>query len=79
MKRLQAYRVRLYPTEDQRILLAKTFGCCRLLYNLALEQRETYWRCGRRINYGSWAGELKALKAEIPFIKEPRTTASSRR
>ncbi|MBS5119206.1 MAG: helix-turn-helix domain-containing protein, partial [Anaerobutyricum sp.] len=24
-----AYRFRIYPTEEQKILLGKTFGCCR--------------------------------------------------
>ena len=28
-----AYRFRIYPTEEQKILLGKTFGCCRFLYN----------------------------------------------
>jgi putative transposase len=49
MRRHQAYRVRIYPTEDQTIILAKTFGCCRLIYNLALEQRREFWRKGRKI------------------------------
>ena len=27
---LKAYKFRIYPTKDQEILLAKTFGCCRV-------------------------------------------------
>ncbi|NCS85190.1 MAG: helix-turn-helix domain-containing protein, partial [Cyanobacteria bacterium] len=26
---LKAYRYRIYPTDEQKVLLAKTFGCCR--------------------------------------------------
>ncbi|WP_373103779.1 helix-turn-helix domain-containing protein [Blautia obeum] len=26
-----SYRFRIYPTEEQKILLGKTFGCCRFL------------------------------------------------
>ncbi|MDM8183579.1 helix-turn-helix domain-containing protein, partial [Enterococcus cecorum] len=27
MKRLKAYKFRIYPTEEQEIFFAKTFGC----------------------------------------------------
>ncbi len=30
-------RVRLYPTEEQEVLINKTIGCCRFVYNNALE------------------------------------------
>ena len=29
----KAYKYRIYPDEEQIILMSKTFGCCRLLYN----------------------------------------------
>lgn len=29
-------RVRLYPTDEQEILINKTFGCCRFVYNQTL-------------------------------------------
>ncbi|MEZ2737367.1 helix-turn-helix domain-containing protein, partial [Aneurinibacillus aneurinilyticus] len=39
----KAYKFRLYPTEEQEQLLAKTFGCVRFVYNKMLtEQQETY-------------------------------------
>ena len=34
-----AYRYRIYPTEEQKILLGKTFGCCRFLYNQMLNDK----------------------------------------
>lgn len=34
-----AYRFRIYPTEEQKILLGKTFGCCRFLYNQMLNDK----------------------------------------
>jgi putative transposase len=67
---LKAYRFRLYPDEEQATLFRKTAGCCRLVRNLALEQRATFGRRGRTITYQTWAGELKALKAELPYLKE---------
>ena len=34
-----AYRFQIYPTEEQKILLGKTFGCCRFLYNQMLNDK----------------------------------------
>jgi len=39
----RAYKYRFYPTEDQMILLRKTFGCCRFVYNQGLELRKEMW------------------------------------
>ena len=36
----RAYSVRLYPTAAQGVLLGKTFGCCRKVYNCMLESRK---------------------------------------
>ena len=33
MIRLKAYKFRIYPTKEQEVLLAKTFGCCRFVWN----------------------------------------------
>lgn len=33
---LRAYKYRIYPTDEQKVLFAKTFGCCRFVYNWAL-------------------------------------------
>ena len=37
MKR--GYRYRIYPDREQRSLFAKTFGCCRFLYNRMLSDK----------------------------------------
>ena len=34
----KSLKIRLYPSEDQKTLLNKTFGCCRLLYNERLAE-----------------------------------------
>lgn len=34
-----AYKYRLYPNTEQQILFAKTFGCCRKIWNLMLADR----------------------------------------
>ena len=37
---LKAYKYRIYPDSEQRIQIAKTFGCCRFVYNQILAYRK---------------------------------------
>ncbi|VED61752.1 Helix-turn-helix domain [Staphylococcus delphini] len=39
MERFKAYKFRIYPTEEQKIFFAKSFGCVRKVYNLMLDDR----------------------------------------
>jgi putative transposase len=39
MKQQKAYKYRFSATEEQVSILAKTFGCCRYVYNWALRER----------------------------------------
>ncbi|MDR1466456.1 MAG: helix-turn-helix domain-containing protein [Treponema sp.] len=32
---LKAYKFRIYPVKEQKILISKTFGCARWYYNSA--------------------------------------------
>jgi putative transposase len=42
-KQNKAYKFRIYPTEEQALLIRKTFGCVRFVYNKMLaERKETY-------------------------------------
>lgn len=34
---LKSYKYRIYPSKDQEILLSKTFGCCRFVWNKLVE------------------------------------------
>ena len=40
MKITRAYQFRLYPTHEQEILIRKTFGCTRFLYNQMLDEKK---------------------------------------
>lgn len=47
----KAYRYRLYPTIEQKIMFAKTFGCARFIYNKMLGDRLDYYKeTGKRLN-----------------------------
>ncbi|WP_058306199.1 RNA-guided endonuclease TnpB family protein [Gracilibacillus massiliensis] len=42
-KQNKAYKFRVYPTEEQALMIHKTFGCVRFVYNKMLaERKETY-------------------------------------
>jgi putative transposase len=36
---LKSFKIRIYPNKEQEILINKTFGCCRKIYNLMLDER----------------------------------------
>lgn len=40
MKITRAYQFRLYPTKEQEVLIHKTFGCTRFLYNQMLDEKK---------------------------------------
>lgn len=76
MPSLKAIRVRLYPTPEQTSAFAQIAGCCRLVYNLGLEQRRDFWRQKKRTDGTgfTWYGqkrELKDLKRDgAPFLAD---------
>ena len=44
VKKAISYRFRIYPGKEQEAAFWRIAGCCRLVYNIALEQRRDYWR-----------------------------------
>lgn len=60
------YRFRFYPTPDQEVHLAKTFGACRYVYNYMLRYRSDQYHEGVKINYNQSSSKLTALKKEEP-------------
>src|SRR5215468_5787832 len=56
---------RFFPSDVQAAQLARTFGCARFVYNLALEFRSRAWRQERKsIGYHDTALKLTAWKKE---------------
>ena len=41
---LRAYKYRIYPNEEQKVMFAKTFGCVRFVYNWALVTKSRLWK-----------------------------------
>lgn len=66
----KAHVYRLYPTPDQAAVLGRWVGAVRATYNVALEQRRTFWKPGRRFNFASQCREVTALRAEFDWIRD---------
>ena len=61
-----AIKYRLYPTFEQKIMFAKTFGCCRKVYNLMLAEKiESYKTTGKFV-----AVTPAKYKNDFPYLKE---------
>ena len=62
----KAIKYRLYPTTEQIIMFAKTFGCCRKVYNLMLSDKiDSYEETGSFIKTTP-----AQYKTEYPYLKE---------
>ena len=69
---LKAYKYRIYPNREQRIQIAKTFGCCRFVYNQTLAYRKEVYEEEKKSvsktdcnNYCN-----RQLKKEYEWLKE---------
>jgi len=68
----KTYKYRLNPTPVQAQALELVLSRCRMLYNVALEQRKTWWQRGQRksATYYQQKAELPDLKRECPEFAE---------
>ena len=62
----KAYKFRLYPNDNQKILINKTFGCTRFIYNHFLNKCKE----DKFIKAYDMCKELKELVLDYPFLKE---------
>ena len=69
---LKTYKYKLNPTPAQAQALETVLWRCRTLYNVALEQRKTWWGRGegKGATYYQQKGELPDLKAACPEYGE---------
>nr|WP_308201401.1 transposase [Sphaerisporangium perillae] len=69
----RALKFRFYPTSGQAEELARTFGCVRLVYNRALEERTRAYRLhGKGLSYEESSAALTGWKRteELGFLSE---------
>lgn len=66
---LKGIKIRIYPNKHQKELVAKTFGCCRLVYNRGLALRkDAYETTKESIGYKETSTMLTSLKKEEDFV-----------
>jgi putative transposase len=71
MKQLLAFKYRIYPTKDQEILLSKTFGCKRVIFNHYLEVQQTrYKNKEKNLSHFDINKDITKLKDEKEWLRE---------
>ena len=71
MNTYKAYKLRIYPTDSQRELIEKTFGCTRYIYNNFLAERKNkYEESKTKVHVYEQLKELTDLKREKEWLRE---------
>ena len=72
----KAYKYRIYPNKKQKEIIAKTFVCCRFVYNKYLAKRiEIYEQNKETFSYVRCTSDMTKLKSELDWLKEVDSTA----
>ena len=72
----KSYKYRIYPNKKQQEIIAKTFGCCRFVYNTYLAMRiEMYKEDKKTFSYAQCSKDLKNLKSDLDWLREVDSTA----
>lgn len=66
MRIIKAYKIRCYPTNEQKQLIIKTFGCCRWYWNQALHDNIEYYEKNKKGKINTPA----FYKKEFEWLKE---------
>ena len=69
---LKAYKYRIYPDNEQKVQIAKTFGCCRFVYNQTLcYRKQTYEKENKSISKTDCNNYCnRELKKEYEWLRE---------
>jgi len=62
----KAYKFRLYPTEEQKVMFAKTFGCVRFIYNMMLSDKIEHYAQTKQMLHNTPA----QYKSDYEWLKE---------
>ena len=70
MNTYKAYKFRIYPNKEQKIMIDKTFGCTRFVFNKFLsERKEKYEKSKIKLSTYEQIKELPDLKKENKWLK----------
>ena len=72
----KAYKFRIYPDSNQALLIVKTIGCSRFVFNHFLAERNSAYESEKRtLSYSNCSAMLTQLKKELTWLKEVDSTA----
>ena len=64
-------KIRIYPSDDQKVTINKFFGCARWLWNNSLaETQKAYKETGKGLGQFALNKRLPALKEEFPWLAD---------
>ena len=67
----KAYKFRIYPNKEQEILIAKTIGSSRFVFNHFLDKwNSAYQETRKGLTYSACSSQLTKLKKEFSWLKE---------
>jgi len=67
----KTFKFRIYPSVEQIVLMRKTLGCSRFVFNHFLTKwKESVQATGKGLSYNACATQLPALKQAFPWLKE---------
>lgn len=67
-----SYKFRIYPNSKQEVLIQKTFGCARYVYNHFLARRIVLYQTETKgTSYVKQSKDLTALKHDLEWLREP--------
>ena len=67
----KSFKVRIYPNKEQKVLIDKTFGCARFVYNFMLNlKQKLYKNFALNLNYNNMCKVLTELKEHKLWLKE---------
>ena len=67
----KSFKVRIYPNEEQKILIDKTFGCARYVYNFMLNlKQKLYENFNITLSYNHMSKILTELKRNKIWLRE---------
>ena len=69
---IKGYKYRIYPNEEQKVQINKTFGCCRFVYNhflaMRIELYKTEQKSLSKTDYNNHCNRV--MKKEYPWLRE---------
>lgn len=67
----KTYKFRMYPTEEQKILINKTIGCTRFIYNYFLNEKEREYKNNKKSKTSyECIKEIPVITIKRPYLKE---------